>query len=155
MISYCETYGIKYRILRLANVLGIGDNKISKKKNATTWIIKEMKNNNPVEIYDNGSTVRDYIHVKDVCKAMKLVLDYGETNKIYNIGNGIPISLTQIINFVKYLGTESQILNIPPSDFHKIVQVNTMYMNIDKIKNLGYKPDFDIYKTVEELYNYY
>lgn len=155
LISYCETYGIKYRILRLGNVLGLGDTKISKKKNATTWIIKEMKNNNPVEIYDNGSTIRDYIHVKDACKAIKLIIDTGETNTIYNIGNGIPISLNEIINHVKTLGSTSQIISIPTSDFHKIVQVDKMYMNIDKIQNLGYKQDFDIYKTVEELYNSY
>ena len=30
IISYCETYGIKYRILRLCNVYGIGDTKFSK-----------------------------------------------------------------------------------------------------------------------------
>jgi len=32
LISFCKTYGIKYRILRLSNVYGLGDNSISKKK---------------------------------------------------------------------------------------------------------------------------
>ena len=31
-ISFAETYGMKYRILRLCNVLGAGDQKASKKK---------------------------------------------------------------------------------------------------------------------------
>ena len=30
LISYCETYGLNYRILRLANVIGPGDKKVSK-----------------------------------------------------------------------------------------------------------------------------
>jgi UDP-glucose 4-epimerase len=34
LISYCETFKIKYRILRLANVLGHRDGKVSAKKNA-------------------------------------------------------------------------------------------------------------------------
>jgi nucleoside-diphosphate-sugar epimerase len=34
LISYCETFDIKYRIIRLANVLGKSDSKVSKKKNA-------------------------------------------------------------------------------------------------------------------------
>ena len=42
IISFCNTYGIKYRIFRLANVLGEGDGKISKKKNALQFLIKEI-----------------------------------------------------------------------------------------------------------------
>ena len=42
IISFCNTYGIKYRIFRLANVLGEGDQKISKKKNALQFLIKEI-----------------------------------------------------------------------------------------------------------------
>ena len=31
LISYCQTFGLKYRILRLCNVFGPGDNRASKK----------------------------------------------------------------------------------------------------------------------------
>jgi nucleoside-diphosphate-sugar epimerase len=33
LICFCETFGYKYRILRLANVIGEGDRGVSKKKN--------------------------------------------------------------------------------------------------------------------------
>ena len=46
--SFAETYGMKYRILRLCNVVGKGDEKVSKKKNAITWMINELKLNNDV-----------------------------------------------------------------------------------------------------------
>ena len=32
LISFCRTYNVKYRILRLCNVMGNGDNKVSNKK---------------------------------------------------------------------------------------------------------------------------
>ena len=32
LVSFCNTYGVKYRILRLCNVLGLGDKKASRKK---------------------------------------------------------------------------------------------------------------------------
>lgn len=153
LISYCETYNLKYRILRLANVLGVGDKKVSRKKNATTWIIQEMKKNKPVEVYDGGDTIRDFIHVKDICRAIKLILESGEINTIYNVGNGIPIKLVDIINYVKYIGSTSEVINIPQSDFHKIVQIKSMYLDISKLKKLGYNPEKDIYATVKELYD--
>jgi nucleoside-diphosphate-sugar epimerase len=42
LISYCETFGIKYRILRLANILGESDKKVSKQKNALQFLINEI-----------------------------------------------------------------------------------------------------------------
>ena len=41
IISFCNTFGVKYRIFRLANVLGEGDMKISKKKNALQFLRKK------------------------------------------------------------------------------------------------------------------
>ena len=61
LISYCETYEIKYRILRLANVIGTGDKKVSKKKNALTYLINELKQDNAINLYSDGDLYRDYI----------------------------------------------------------------------------------------------
>ena len=43
LISFCKTYGVKYRILRLCNVMGIGDKKSSSKKNALSYMIDLLK----------------------------------------------------------------------------------------------------------------
>lgn len=153
LISYCETYGLKYRILRFANVLGPGDKKASKKKNAVTFMINEMKNNRPINVYDRGDFIRDYIHVKDLCRAVNLVVESGELNTIYNIGNGVPIKFIDIINQAVALGSKSEITMIEQADFHKIVQVKSMYMDTEKLQKLGYKPEFRIQDIVKELYN--
>ena len=42
LISFCETYNIKYRVFRLANVLGVGDNKISKKKTLCSFLSRRL-----------------------------------------------------------------------------------------------------------------
>ena len=97
IISFCETFDVKYRIFRLANVLGEGDNKISKKKNALQFLIKEVIENKDVELYNNGSAIRDYIYVDDVCNAIKYCIDNAPTNEIINIGNGKPYILRDII----------------------------------------------------------
>ena len=50
IISYCETYNIKYRILRLCNVCGETDLKVSKKKNALQHLINEVINDRDVNL---------------------------------------------------------------------------------------------------------
>lgn len=152
LISYCQTFNLKYRILRFANVLGQGDPKTSVQKNAVTHMITELKHNRPINLYDNGMVIRDFIHVKDLCRAIKIVMEEGSFNDIYNIGNSEPFYIKDIIDRVKILGTNSKINLIETPKFHKIVQVKNMYMNTDKLKKLGYKPSYTLQQIVEELY---
>jgi len=153
LISYCETYGLKYKILRLANVLGNGDPKVSTKKNALQFLINKIKNNEDIELYDDGQFYRDYIHVDDVARAIDLVIDQGEVNQIYNIGNGVPVVFKDVLESVKKLtGSSSKIEVIQQKEFHKAVQSSrSFYMNTTKIKKLGYQPTRDIHSIITEL----
>lgn len=152
LISYCETFKIKYRILRFANVLGPGDKHVSKKKNALTYLLRNIKNNEDINLYDDGNFYRDYIHVKDVCDAINLVIEKGELNQIYNIGTGVPVLFKDAINYiVDKTKSISNIKVVEQADFHKIVQSKSFYMNCDKLKNLGFSPKKNIYSILDEL----
>jgi nucleoside-diphosphate-sugar epimerase len=152
LISYCETFKIKYRILRLANVVGGKDTKASAKKNALTYMIQQLKNNEPVKLYDGGDLIRDFIHVEDCVRAINLVVEKGELNTIYNIGNGIPIKLNQIISDVKWLtNSKSELYFIQTPEFHKLVQVKSMYIDNTKLKSLGYSSKYGILGMLKEL----
>ena len=152
LISFCKTFDIKYRILRLSNVYGKSDNNFSKKKNALQYLIQEIKNNNPINLYFNGEFIRDYTHVQDICQAIKLVISHGNVNEIYNIGNGDPILFKDIIYFVKEQTNSKSKLNfIDQPDFHKIVQVKDMYLDTAKLKNLGYIPKYNIFDGLKTL----
>jgi nucleoside-diphosphate-sugar epimerase len=140
LISYCETFGLKYRILRLANVLGNTDKKVSKKRNALQYMINEIKKNNEIELYDGGNIYRDYIYVDDVVTAINLILEKGNSNEIYNIGNGFAVSLVSALEYVKKkINSTSNFKTIETKDFHKNVQTKNMVLNTSKLNSLGYK----------------
>ena len=40
----------------------------------------------PLPVYGDGLNVRDWIHVEDHCRALRLVLEKGKPGEIYNIG---------------------------------------------------------------------
>lgn len=153
LISYCETFNIKYRILRLGNVYGIGDNKVSKKKNALQFLINQIKNNQPVNLYNEGQNIRDFSHVIDICNGINLVInDLSTINNIYNIASGEPTKIIDIINYaLKITNSKSKINSIEAPEFHKIVQIENMYLNIDKLKSLGYSKTINIYDGIYEL----
>jgi len=154
LISFCTTFGIKYRILRLANVAGNGDNKASSQKNALQFMINEIKNGNDINIYENGDFMRDYIHVNDAADAIDLLVSKGDKNSIYNVGNGQPILFKKIINYaLNKTKSKSKLISIETPEFHKTVQVKSMWMNNHKLHALGYRPKYEIEKIIDEMLN--
>lgn len=154
LISFCKTFGVKYRVLRLCNVLGIDDRKISNKKNALSFLIKKLKNDEEVFLYDNGTPIRDIMHVYDVCNAINLVCERGEKNSIYNIGSGQPTKIGDIIGEAKkYLGSKSEIKYKDAPEFHKLVQTKDFWMDNSKLLSLGFKQKISNSEIIKELCN--
>jgi len=141
--SYCETYNLRYRILRLGNVIGPGDKKASKKKNALQYLANELKENRDIQMYGDGSFYRDYIHVNDVARAIALVIEKGELDSIYNIGNGRQWKFRDILYYIRRItNSSSKITSMEAPDFHKTVQGVSFYMNVEKLHNLGFIPEY-------------
>lgn len=156
LISFCETFNIKYRIFRLANVLGENDNKISKKKNALQYLIKEIVHGRDVELYYGGNVLRDYIYVDDVCNAISHCMEYAPPNQIINIGSGKPyLFLNMIKKAIRYANSPSQIVNINPTHFHNVVQVKDSYLDTTKLRNFGYECQYDIDTVIKKLVDFY
>lgn len=155
IISYCETFGIKYKILRLANVLGSKDGKVSKKKNALQFLIDRIINDETVELYDNGEFYRDYIDVRDCAKAIKLAMSSPHT--ILNISNGKSYKFRDLIEHsIKYSGSKSSIwAELHKPEFHKIVQSTNVFLSNSLLAETGYTPEFSIEKTLEDIIDAY
>lgn len=151
LISYAETFGIKYRILRLGNVIGIEDKKVSPKKNALQWMVRELAQGRDVHLYDSDG-IRDFIDVRDCVRAIDLVLEKGELNTIYNIANGEGLRISDLLkaanSATKFVGT---IKRKPVPEFHKKVQTPTMWLDTTKLKKLGYIKEHDIKTAIEEI----
>ena len=155
-MSYCETFNMKFRILRLSNVIGVGDKKISRKRNALQYMIQQVALGNKVDYLYREDSYRDYIDVRDCARAIKLVLDRGAMNEIYNIGNGIPRSINNAVFVANSMaGERSEIELMEPPDFHKKVQVKDMWLDTTKLKSLGYKPDYTFLDTIQNLLEHY
>ena len=140
LISYCKTFNVKYRILRIANVYG-DDKTVSSQKNVLKFLIGLLKKDKPITLYDDGMQLRDYMHVDDICRALKLVIDKGEENSIYNIAAGDPLPFKIIMEKAKeYLGSKSKFNYDDYPEFNKVAQAYNYSVNVDKLKKLGFKP---------------
>lgn len=95
-------YGIKIVTLRFQNVYGEGQSL----KNPYTGIISifanRMRNDLPINIFEDGNESRDFIHVSDVVESIQLSISDKITNStIINIGSGIPTTVLSIAEILK------------------------------------------------------
>jgi len=148
--SYCMTFGINYRIFRLANLYGVGDKDVSAKKNALLYLISEMYHNRSIGLYYDGEFIRDYIHVRDVSRAIKHCMQFAPTDQIINIGGGKPLVFRDLINYVGAKLNFNNIYKIEPSEFHKVVQVKDMWLDITKLNSYGFTPAVHIWEGLDE-----
>lgn len=155
--SYCDTFEIKYKILRLANVLGAKDTKVSKKKNALQYLLKKIVMDEAIELYDKGEFYRDYIDVRDCAQAIKLCAESSLPYKVYNISNGTSSLFKNLIEFaIQYAQSKSTVWEkLDKPSFHAIVQSKDVFLSNDKLKETGYSPKYTIEETIRTIIDEY
>jgi len=152
LISYCKTFKIKYRIFRLANIVGYGDKKASPQKNALQYMINELKSGREIYLYEAGNIYRDYIHVKDAVSAIKQIMLSNKYNEIINISNGKAVLLKEIIDIAcSFIEKPGKVNSIKTPEFHSNVQVQSMWIDNSKLISYGYKQQYSIEDMVRDM----
>lgn len=63
-------------------------------------IIKSILKGEKIPLYGNGKNIRDWIHVKDHCKAIRMILEKGIVGNSYCVGSDSEISNLDLIKIV-------------------------------------------------------
>lgn len=80
--SYAHTFGMDALITRCSN--NYGPYQFPEK--LIPLFITRLLRNEPVLVYGDGLQVRDWIHVRDHCEAIRLVWRHGRSGEVYNVG---------------------------------------------------------------------
>ena len=99
---YSYIHGIDYRIVRMANPYGPYQRPNGKLGAVTTFTYKALKNE-MIEIYGDGTNVRDYIYIDDAIAAIINVAMKDTNYKVYNIGSGKGRSLVEVVKCIESL----------------------------------------------------
>ena len=99
---------------------------------------------------DDGTCVRDYIHIQDLCAAHLLALARldNETELVYNLGNGTGYSVRQVIDVVKAVSGKD--FNVIETD-RRPGDPPVLTADASKaISELGWKTEFPQLETIVE-----
>lgn len=148
---YHRLYGLKYSILRYANVYGPRQNPKAEAGVVAIFIEKLLLSQQPI-IYGDGNQTRDYVYVADVVDANILCLVKGD-NYAYNIGTGKETSVNQLLEILLSIMNKKTIPLFEPPRQGEVAKGALDCTAAEKI--LGWTPKYSLYeglqKTVGEV----
>jgi len=148
--SYAKTYNLPVNISRCSNNFGPYQ---YPEKLIPLFIIKAL-HNKKLPLYGDGSNVRDWIYVKDHCRAVDLVMRRGEAGEIYNIGADNEKSNLEITKNILSSLSKSELLikHVEDRKGHDYRYA----VDSSKIKEkLGWEAEYDFEKAMGTTLNWY
>ena len=148
--SYYHSFKMPIIITRGNNVYGV--NQYTEK--LIPRFIQQLQQGKKVTIQGDGSNVRAFLHVNDVCSALKLVLEKGQIGEIYNVGSDdhheytvLDIAKILIEKIKGTLDSNEWITYIEDRPFND----KRYYISNEKVKQLGWTIDTDFNNGINEL----
>ncbi len=136
--SYFHSFKMPIIITRGNNVYG--PNQYPEK--LIPKFIQLLQEGKKVTIQGDGSNVRAFLHVDDVCLAFRLILEKGKVGEIYNIGSDEESEIS-VLEVAKFLIREFQ----KTEDYEKWIEYvedrpfndKRYYISNQKVKDLGWE----------------
>jgi UDP-glucose 4-epimerase len=103
--QYCRENNIPYTTFRFYNVVG-SDGILPTNTDGLMWNLINAKTTGKFNLFGDdyntkdGSCVRDYTHVNEICHAVMQGID-GPTNQIENLGHGVGTTVKEMIEIFK------------------------------------------------------
>jgi UDP-glucuronate 4-epimerase len=147
---YHKLYGLPFIALRFFTVYGPGQ----RPDLAIHRFIKSILKGEPITMFGDGSTSRDYTFVDDTVQGVLSAIKYDSSSfEIINLGNNYAISLKELIAAVEEITGKKAIINRQPEQPGDVPRT---FADISKAKRLlNYQPKTDLKEGLKKFYDWF
>ena len=100
ILLFERLYGIKSIILRLANPYGERQ-RVETAQGAVAVFLKRALQQQQLDVWGDGTVIRDYIYIGDVAEAFARAAEYQGEHSVFNIGSGHGTSLNELLAMIE------------------------------------------------------
>lgn len=148
--AYHETYGLNVNITRCSNNYG----PYHFPEKLIPLMITNALEGKELPIYGDGQNIRDWLHVKDHCAAIDLVIHKGRPGEVYNIGGHNERTNNEIVHLiVEKLGVSKDLIKYvadrPGHDRRYAIDPTKI------MTELGWKPQYTFETGIVETIQWY
>jgi UDP-glucuronate 4-epimerase len=147
---YSHLYGIRFLALRFFTVYGPAQ----RPDLAIHKFFKAISERNPIPVFGDGSSSRDYTFVEDTIQGIEAAITYDQSDfEIINLGNHQTVTLSELITAIEKISGKKAIIDRQPEQAGDVPKT---YADISKAKRLlDYQPDTSLETGLLRFYEWY
>lgn len=155
-LLYHKVYGLKTTALRLTNTYGPRQLIKNSRQGFIGWFIKKVVCDEKIEIFGDGSQVRDLTFVDDVVDALIIASQTPECfGNVYNLG-GERISLKDLVDLMVSIARRGSYELVPFPEDRKKIDIGDFYGDYSKFKGVsGWEPKVPLRDGLRQTICYY
>lgn len=134
--AFASSYGLRTTALRFTNVYG----PLSRRKgSAVAHFFRQILARQPITVYGDGSQVRDFVYVDDLCDGILQALGAAASG-VYHLGSGKPTSIATLLETIRHVAGPEWPFEVRYAPWRTGEVVRT-YSDIGKAaRTFGYQP---------------
>lgn len=145
-----RTQNLNYLIIRPSNPYGPGQ-KLDGKQGLIAVAIGRALENRCLDVWGDGTSVRDYIYIDDLCVAFCKLISLSIINQTLNIGSGVGYSIFQVTNLINSIIEEKLTVKfVPPRN----ADVSSMVLDTTNLKKLIEFHPISLQQGIKSFYLY-
>ena len=145
----------KFTIIRHSNIYGPHDKyDLDKSHVFGATITKVMKAKDDLEVWGDGSEIRDFLHAEDLVNFIKKAISKQKTQyEIYNCGSGKAITIKKLCNLIVKISKKPLKIKF---NKNKPTIAFDMFLNCNKAKKeLGWEPKIEIESGIKKTISWW
>jgi len=145
----------KFTIIRHSNIYGPHDKyDLDKSHVFGATITKVMKAKDDLEVWGDGSEIRDFLHAEDLVNFIKKAISKQKTQyEIYNCGSGKAITIKKLCNLIVRISKKPLKIKF---NKNKPTIAFDMFLNCNKAKKeLGWEPKIEIESGIKKTISWW
>jgi dTDP-L-rhamnose 4-epimerase len=146
-----KSMGIPSVSLRFQNVYGAGQSLSNPYTGILSIFSTRIKNNNDINIFEDGLESRDFVYIDDVVDSILLSISKEEANyHIFNVGSGVCTDVLEVAKSLKNIYKSSSKITV--SGNYRVGDIRHNFSDLSFIKSkIGFEPKIDFMTGIKKF----
>ena len=151
---YRRLHGLDYLVFRPGNPYGEGQDPAGA-QGAVAVFLGRLLNEQPITIWGDGSTVRDYLYIGDLVDALIGGIAHQpdrEDLRVFNVGSGEGLSINKLLALLSEVTGRTPVIEYRPS---RKADAPAVVLGVERIRHcMGWKPETSLVEGLDRTWRW-
>ncbi len=154
---YNDVHGVRSVLLRLSNIYGPRSQMKHSRFGVCNWFIRLCIDNQKIQVFGDGSILRDFCYVDDCVEAiLRTAITPEAYGEVFNVGSDIPVSFLELVQSIVKAGGQGGWEFAEFTAERKAQEPGDFYSDITKIERItGWRPETSLEQGLAKTFDFY